>query len=230
MKCSNCNTEYEGNFCPNCGQKADTNSNSSNNQDSSIYVDGMHYNNPNPNQALQKTKKPLYKKWWFWLIIVLVVIIIASFGSSSDSENETQTNDSSITQQEENTKATEIVTEKETQETTEKVTEQTKPAVPSEYKNALIKAESYAKNMHMSKAAIYDQLISEYGERFSKDAAKYAMDNIDGIDWKKNALAKAKSYQDNMHMSKDAIYDQLISEYGEKFTKAEAKYAIDNLD
>jgi len=31
-------------------------------------------------------------------------------------------------------------------------------------------------------------------------------------------------------MSKDAIYDQLTSEYGEKFTAEEAKYAIDNLD
>lgn len=32
-----------------------------------------------------------------------------------------------------------------------------------------------------------------------------------------------------MSMSKNAIYDQLISEYGEQFTKEEAQYAIDNL-
>ena len=32
-----------------------------------------------------------------------------------------------------------------------------------------------------------------------------------------------------MAMSPSAIYDQLISEYGEKFTAEEAKYAIDNL-
>ncbi|WP_342350264.1 Ltp family lipoprotein [Clostridium neonatale] len=31
-------------------------------------------------------------------------------------------------------------------------------------------------------------------------------------------------------MSKDAIYDQLTSEYGEKFTPDEAQYAIDNLE
>ena len=30
-----------------------------------------------------------------------------------------------------------------------------------------------------------------------------------------------------MHMSKDRIYDQLTSEYGEQFTKEEAQYAID---
>lgn len=33
-----------------------------------------------------------------------------------------------------------------------------------------------------------------------------------------------------MDISKDAIYDQLASEYGEKFTAEEAQYAIDNLD
>ena len=33
-----------------------------------------------------------------------------------------------------------------------------------------------------------------------------------------------------MNMSKDAIYDQLTSENGEKFTVEEAQYAIDNLD
>lgn len=32
-----------------------------------------------------------------------------------------------------------------------------------------------------------------------------------------------------MSMSDSAIYDQLISEYGEKFTPEEAQYAIDNL-
>ncbi|WP_430621999.1 Ltp family lipoprotein [Enterococcus sp. DIV0800] len=32
-----------------------------------------------------------------------------------------------------------------------------------------------------------------------------------------------------MHMSKASIYDQLTSEYGEKFTATEANYAIQNL-
>lgn len=102
-----------------------------------------------------------------------------------------------------------------------------KPSV--EYQNALIKAESYSKTMHMSKKGIYDQLTSEYGEGFSADAAQYAIDNLQ-TDYKANALAKAKSYQENMHMSKNAIYEQLISEYGEQFTKEEAQYAIDHLN
>ena len=33
-----------------------------------------------------------------------------------------------------------------------------------------------------------------------------------------------------MHMSKQGIYDQLVSEYGENFPADAAQYAIDNLD
>lgn len=98
-----------------------------------------------------------------------------------------------------------------------------------EYKNALKKAESYSKTMHMSKKGIYKQLTSQYGEKFPADAAQYAIDNMEA-DWNANALAKAKSYQTTLSMSKNAIYQQLISEYGENFTKEEAQYAIDHLE
>lgn len=99
----------------------------------------------------------------------------------------------------------------------------------AEYTNALRKAETYSKLMHMSKRRIYDQLTSEYGEKFPADAAQYAIDNMTA-DWNANALEKAKTYQQTMNMSKSAIYDQLTSEYGEKFTNEEAQYAIDHLD
>lgn len=101
--------------------------------------------------------------------------------------------------------------------------------VPKEYTNALKKAKSYSDNMYMSKAAIHDQLTSEYGEGFSEEAADYAMENL-VADYKANALHKAQTYQDSMAMSPSAIYDQLISEYGEQFTEEEAQYAIDNLE
>ncbi len=83
--------------------------------------------------------------------------------------------------------------------------------------------------MNMSKKAVYAPLTSEYGEKFSEEAAQYAIDNIEA-DWKGNALKKAQSYQKEMNMSPAAIYDQLISEYGERFTEEEAQYAIDNLE
>ena len=46
------------------------------------------------------------------------------------------------------------------------------------------------------------------------------MENIE-VDWNVNALAKAKDYSETMYMSKAGIYEQLISEYGERFTEEE---------
>lgn len=101
--------------------------------------------------------------------------------------------------------------------------------IPIEHKSALKKAQMYSDTMSMSKVGLYEQLTSEYGEKFTEEAAQYAIDNIEA-NWNENALKKAKTYQETMSMSKNAIYDQLISEYGEKFTVDEAKYAIDNLE
>ena len=72
--------------------------------------------------------------------------------------------------------------------------------------------------MHMSKQGIYDQLTSEYGEKFTPEEAQYAIDNIQA-DWNANALESAKNYQENMNMSPEAIRDQLTSEYGENSPK-----------
>lgn len=83
--------------------------------------------------------------------------------------------------------------------------------------------------MHMSKQGIYDQLTSEYGDKFPAEAAQYAVDNMKA-DWNENALASAEKYSKTMHMSKQGIYDQLVSEYGEQFTEEEAQYAIDHLE
>jgi len=102
-------------------------------------------------------------------------------------------------------------------------------SVPKEYKSALNKAASYANTMHMSKLGVYDQLVSEYGEKFSAAAAQYAIDNVKA-DWNANALAKAKTYQDTMNMSPAGIRDQLTSANGEKFTQSEADYAIQHLN
>lgn len=116
-----------------------------------------------------------------------------------------------------------------TQTAESKPVENKEPAVPAEYKSALAKATSYANTQNMSKQGVYDQLVSEYGEKFSVEAAKYAIDNVKA-DWNANALAKAKSYQETQNMSPSAIRDQLTSSYGEKFTPAEADYAIQNLN
>ena len=103
------------------------------------------------------------------------------------------------------------------------------PAIPAEYKSALGQAKTYSSMMHMSKQGLYEQLISEYGGKFTAEAAQYAMDNL-AADWNANALAKAKTYQNDMNMSPAAIRDQLVSSYGEKFTETEADYAMLHLN
>ena len=49
------------------------------------------------------------------------------------------------------------------------------------------------------------------------EAAQYAIDNLE-VDYKENALKSAKNYSDMMHMSKQGLYNQLISEYGRVIT------------
>ena len=103
-----------------------------------------------------------------------------------------------------------------------------KEEIPIEYQSALNRADNYCDLMHMSKEAIYDQLISEY-ENVSPEAARYAVNHVKA-DWNDNALQKARVYSDTMYMSQTAIYEQLISEHGEKFTESEAQYAMDHLE
>lgn len=110
-----------------------------------------------------------------------------------------------------------------------KSSESSSKKIPREYVSALIKGQEYADKMYMSKKAIYDQLTSDSGEKFSSDAANYAIANIKA-NWNKNALQKAKDYQEEQSMSPDAIYDQLTSDSGEQFTPDEANYAIQHLN
>lgn len=46
----------------------------------------------------------------------------------------------------------------------------------------------------------------------------------------KSALNKAETYTKMMHMSRQGVYDQLTSEYGEGFSPEAAQYAVDHLD
>ena len=155
-----------------------------------------------------KNKKPIYKRVWFWVVAAIIVVGAAS---GSDTDNTKEINSGNV-------------------ESTQEVSQdKAEDNIPTEYKSALRKAKIYANDMNMSKAGVYDQLTSEYGEKFTAEAAQYAVDNVES-DWKENALKKAEFYQEHMAMSPSAIYDQLVSEYGEQFTAEEAQYAVDNLN
>ena len=155
-----------------------------------------------------KNKKPIYKRVWFWVVAAIIVVGAAS---GSDTDNSKEINSGNV-------------------ESTQEVSQdKAEDNIPTGYKSALRKAKIYANDMNMSKAGVYDQLTSEYGEKFTAEAAQYAVDNVES-DWKENALKKAEFYQEHMAMSPSAIYDQLVSEYGEQFTAEEAQYAVDNLN
>ena len=160
-----------------------------------------------------KNKKPMYKRVWFWAV---AIIIVAGTASCSNTDNSKEINS-------ENT----VVENKLEDKVEDKVEEKVEDNIPTEYKLALEKAQSYSDNMYMSKAGIYNQLTSEYGDKFTVEAGQYAIDNVEA-DWKENALKKAKVFQDTLAMSKTVMYNQLISEFGDMFTAEEAQYAVDN--
>lgn len=125
-------------------------------------------------QCGAKNSKPIFKKWWFWVIVVIFIAIIAGKNNSGNNIDSNVQNDQEVVSQESN-------------ELTEEPKKET-DKVPTEYKSALKKAETYSNIMHMSKQGIYNQLVSEYGEKFSAEAAQYAIDNIKA-DWNKNAYS-----------------------------------------
>ena len=160
------------------------------------------------------------KKLLALLVVGTMSLSMTACGGSSDSGNTTQTSASAEATDPADVPAADAAEEQ---------TPEEDPNVPTEYKSALRSAKTYSEMMHMSKQGIYDQLTSEYGDKFSAEEAQYAIDNIQA-DWNANALASAQSYQETMAMSHADIYDQLTSDYGEKFTAEEAQYAVDNLD
>lgn len=83
MKCSHCGAEYQGNFCPECGARAESQSSAApppiqqptaNRQTPVPPVSG----NAAVCQKPKKPKKPIYKKWWFYVIAAIALIAIIS--------------------------------------------------------------------------------------------------------------------------------------------------------
>ena len=154
-------------------------------------------------------KKKWYQKKRGWIVIAAIILVFAGINGikNTNTDKSDKNKVSQVAKDKSNSKKSTKEVSSEKIENTEKSAEPQKPVVPTEYKSALRKAESYADNMHMSKLGIQKQLTSEYGEKFSTEAAQYAMENIKA-DWNKNALFKAKSYQEDMSMSPESIRDQ----------------------
>lgn len=104
--------------------------------------------------------------------------------------------------------------------------EENPEALTSEEK-ALEAAKNYLAVMGMSHQGIINQLLSEYGDQFTLEAATYAADNC-GADWNAEALRAAQSYIELTGISYQGLINLLSSEYADYFTPEQATYAADN--
>ena len=92
----------------------------------------------------------------------------------------------------------------------------------NEYTDAYVKALFLSEKSHFSKQKIEQDLT----RRHSEDASQYAINKLN-IDWKEQALLKAKSLQ-IFHFSKEMLVEQLINV--ELFTQEEADYAVEQVN
>ena len=164
-----------------------------------------------------KTKKPIYKKWWFWLIIVIVVIGIGSGGTSNNTNTSTST---SSYQKDSAVEVTVVDFSTMTRDEVEIWFDNNKinGSISDEY------SDTVAKGNFVSQSITANTVVHQ-GDKMT---VTYSLGKEPSTE-EKNALKKAETYSEMMHMSKQGIYNQLTSSV-EGFTKEAAQYAIDNID
>lgn len=69
MKCTQCGTEFEGKFCPECGRRAE--------QNAPAVQCEIEKPKAGKKEKRKKKKKPFFLRWWFILLVIIAVIIIA---------------------------------------------------------------------------------------------------------------------------------------------------------
>lgn len=97
-----------------------------------------------------------------------------------------------------------------------------------EYADAVETAKYLADEEFLSESGVYSVLMDPAEGGFSKEAAQYAMSQLD-VDWNENALTSAQYYMDMYEITKDELREQLVSTDGEGFTEEQADYAMANL-
>ena len=143
------------------------------------------------------------------VIVLAVVLIIVACNSGDDEEKDTSpTSDTTVEQ------------------------EADEPEMTIAQENAYESAKSYIDTMAFSKKGLMKQLTSEYGEGYEKKDARFAIKLLEKngeVNWKDEAVEAAQSYLDTQSFSKDGLYEQLVSDYGEGFTEKQARYAVDKV-
>ncbi len=109
------------------------------------------------------------------------------------------------------------------------LTLQEKPKLTLGQQNAIDSAQSYLSFSAFSRSGLSRQLTSEYGEGFDPADAEFAMVYLEQnglVDWNAQAAKSAQSYLDMTSFSRQGLYDQLTSEYGEGFTPEQANAGL----
>lgn len=104
-----------------------------------------------------------------------------------------------------------------------------KPTLTLGQQNAIDSAQSYLDFSGFSRAGLFGQLTSEYGEGFEPADAEFALVYLEQnglVDWNAEAVESARSYLDFSSFSRQGLYEQLTSEYGEQFTPDQANHAL----
>lgn len=112
------------------------------------------------------------------------------------------------------------------------LTLQQKPVYTVAQQSAIRSANSYLSFKGFSRAGLAQQLTSEYGEGFDPADAEFAIAAIEAngeVDWNQEAVQSAESYLEFKGFSRDGLFEQLTSEYGEKFTPEQANFALDTV-
>ena len=232
MYCNQCGTQFEGKFCPNCGAPATVESpveNATPTMAESPVVNAA----PATPVAEIKKRKPIYKKWWFWVIIAIIAIGIIG-GSAGDKETSTDNNTgSSISQSDDKTDNNQTDNKTNSNKITvadfstmnkadiEKWAATNKVTVTfsEDYSDAIASGSVISQNKKANETVKEGTTIKVVISKGKKPSIEF-----------QNALKQAETYSEMMNMSKQAIFDQLTSEYGGRFDDDAAQYAIDNLN
>lgn len=174
----------------------------------------------------KNNKKPIYKKWWFWLIIFIVFICIVGSGSDSNTETNLQDNESnsSVTETSDKDDKKKVSVVDFSQMTRENISAWCSENkiicnISDEYSDSVPNGSFVSQSVQAGKEVYEGTSVKISFSKGKKPSVEYL-----------NALAKAKSYSDTLHMSKKGIYKQLTSEYGEQFPSDAAQYAVDNVN
>lgn len=173
MICRNCNTEYNGKFCPNCGAPADG--------------EPTQNNSFNPTKQAPAPKKPVTKRWWFWILVVLfAIILISNLNKKDDSQTRNSTIAAEKTGASENTAAAETKKPVITPEPTSVPSPTASPeptidlsALPSEY---ILTAGNYVAGIDIPSGRCSVTAVSGQGNLSSSNMFNGGINEMFGVD------------------------------------------------